>query len=133
MNRVVRLTAVFLFLASAAACEQKGGPVKVNKVEPAEGITGGGDQVIITGSGFQPGKTQVEVRFGRRRSEQVVISSSSKIAVVTPPGDKGAVDVTLAFDDGAFYKIEGGFKYLDPQTGQNVREAYFSGKAGEKK
>jgi hypothetical protein len=132
MNRVVRLTMVMTVLGFLGACDQKG-PLRVDRVEPAEGIAGGGDQVTITGNGFTPGKTQVEVRFGRRKAEQVVISANNKIAVVTPPGDKGPVDVVLSFDDGAYFKIPSGFKYVAPQASEDMRKAFFSGKAGEKK
>jgi hypothetical protein len=124
MNRIV-LTSAVLFLGFLGACDQKG-PLRVDRVEPAEGISGGGDQVNIIGSGFQPGKTQVEVRFGRRKSENVVISSSTKITVVTPGGDKGPVDVTLSFDGGEHFKIPNGYKYLVPQAPADVRKAFFS-------
>ncbi len=134
MNRVVRMVGVVALVGLCggmlAACEQKGGPLKVDRVEPEQGSTGGGEQVTITGSGFEPGKTQVEVRFGRRKSEQVTIASSSKISVVTPPGDRGPVDVTLMFDNGAPFKIAGGFKYIPPAAGSDVRKAFFSGQAG---
>src|SRR3954470_13768128 len=110
MNRIVRLTAAVVVLGFMGACDQKG-PLRVDRVEPAEGISGGGDQVNIVGSGFQPGKTQVEVRFGRHKSENVVISSASKITVVAPPGDKGPVDVTLDFDTGPRFTIPGGYRY----------------------
>jgi hypothetical protein len=131
MNRIFQLTSAVMFLGFVGACDQKGA-LRVDRVEPAEGINGGGDQVVILGSGFQPGKTQVEVRFGRRKAENVVISSNSKIAVVTPAGDKGPVDVTLSFDDGNSFKIPNGFKYTVPQAPSDVRKAFFS-KTGEKK
>jgi len=127
MNRIVQLTTAISFLGFMAACDQKG-PLKVDRVEPPEGILGGGDQVNILGSGFQPGKTQVEVRFGRRKADSVVIASSSKITVVTPAGDKGPVDVTLSFDDGAQFKIPSGFKYMAPQQSDDMRKAFFSKK-----
>jgi hypothetical protein len=131
MNRIVQLTTAVLFLGFMGACDQKG-PLRVDRVEPAEGISGGGDQVNITGSGFQPGKTQVEVRFGRRKSENVVISSTSKITVVTPAGEKGPVDVVLSFDDGSQFKIPAGFRYVTPQASDDMRKAFFS-KTGDKK
>jgi hypothetical protein len=132
MNRSTRLTALVLFVGLAGACE-KGGPMRVDHVEPAEGITVGGDQVVITGAGFESGKTQVDVRFGRRRAEHVAIIAADKISVVTPAGDKGPVDVTLSFDNGKEFKIPGGFKFVDAQANDDVRRAYLSGKAGEKK
>ena len=125
----------FLLLAAtlaSAGCQGKGGPLKVDRVEPDQGITAGGDLVTIYGSGFEPGKTGVEVRFGRARAEQVGIAAGNKITVVTPAGDKGPVDVTLMFDNGAQFKIPSGFKFIVPST-QDVRRAYFTGKPGEKK
>lgn len=133
MNRIVSLSAGFLLLGWLGACDQKG-PLRVDHVDPPEGVSGGGDQVSIVGGGFQPGKTQVEVRFGRRKAENVVIASTSRIAVVTPAGDKGPVDVTLSFDDGSYFKIPAGYRYVMPQATADTRKAYFSKQqAGEKK
>ncbi len=136
MNRVFSLTAsvfVFAVALASAGCDQKGGPLKVDKVEPDQGITGGGDQVTILGSGFIPGKTQVEVYFGRRKCESVTIASAGKIAVVTPPGDKGPVDITLNFDNGGSFKIANGFRFLASSVGEDTRKAFFSGKPAEAK
>jgi hypothetical protein len=119
--------------ALVSACQQKGGPVRVDRVEPAQGIVSGGDQVEVHGSGFEPGKTQVEVRFGRVRADQVSIASNSKITVVTPPGSRGPVDVTLMFDDGAQFKIAEGFRYVPPSETGDVRKAFFSDKPGAAK
>jgi hypothetical protein len=130
MNRIVSLSVAVLSLGILASCQQKGGPLSVDKVEPPQGITGGGDHVVIHGAGFEPGKTQVDVRFGRYKADQVSISAADKITVVTPPGDKGPVDVTLMFDNGAQFKIPAGFKYVPPTQGDDVRKAFFSGKPG---
>lgn len=133
MNRIVRLGTLLLVVGFLGACDQKG-PLRVDRMDPAEGITGGGDSVNIIGSGFQPGKTQAEVRFNRRKAEQVVISSTNKISVITPAGDKGPVDVSVAFDNGATFKIPGGFRYVAPQATDDVRKAFFSKQqAGQKK
>ncbi len=130
--RAVRsLAGVLLFGAAVvggAGCEQKGGPLKVERVEPAEGTTGGGDQVTIVGSGFEPGKTQAEVRFGRRKSENVVIASPNKIIAVTPSNEKGPVEVSVMFDNGKAFTIPSGFKFVPPAAGTDVRKAFFSGK-----
>jgi|SRR4051794_9952840 hypothetical protein len=131
MNRIVGLSTAVLFLGFLGACDQKG-PLRVDRVEPAEGIAAGGDAVSIIGSGFQPGKTQVEVRFGRHRAEGVIIASSSKITVVAPSGDKGPVDVTLDFDNGARFTVPSGYHYLVPQATGDVRKAFFS-KSSDKK
>ena len=131
----VRLSVLGLALACAtsAACQRKGGPLSVSKVVPDQGIVSGGDLVVIEGSGFEPGKTQVDVRFGRARADQVSIASPGKISVVTPAGDRGPVDVTLMFDDGTQFKIPGGFKYLAGTGGSDVRKAFFSDKPGAAK
>ena len=53
--------------------------------------------------------------------------------MITPPGDNGPVDVTVMFDDGAQFKIPGGFRYLAGTGGSDVRKAFFSDKPGEGK
>jgi hypothetical protein len=114
-------------LVITAACQQSGGPAKIDKIEPPQGTTAGGEEITILGDGFQPGKTQAEVRFGRKKSEVVTIASTTKIKVVTPVGDKGPVDVTVAFDDGRAFKLSNGFRYVEPAENQNARNAFFQG------
>ena len=131
MKRVYLLVTALFVLGSLASCDEKG-KIRVDRVEPVEGISAGGDHVNIVGSGFQPGKTQARIMFGKHLCDQVVISSTSKISVVTPNGDKGPVDVTIDFDDGTRYKIPNGFRYVDPKQTGDMRQAYF-GKQAEKK
>ena len=133
MTRFLSLLGLTLLCATSAACQQKGGPLRVDRVEPAQGIVTGGDQVVIRGSGFEPGKTQAEVRFGRQRADQVSISSGDKITLITPSGDRGPVDVTVMFDDGTQFKIAEGFRYLPGTGGSDVRKAFFSDKPGAAK
>jgi hypothetical protein len=132
MNCVYRLVTTLLVLALMSSCNEKG-KISVDKVEPAEGITAGGDHVTIIGSGFEPGKTQVRVSFGRHVCDQVVIQSTGKISVVTPNGDKGPVDVTLDFDNGSRFKIPTGFRYVEPKQTGDVRQAFFGKQAKENK
>jgi hypothetical protein len=127
MKRVLGITVSIACWALIAACTQKGGPVKVDSVEPPQGTTAGGDEISIVGGGFQPGKTQAEVKFGRRKAESVTIASAGKIRVVTPPNDKGPVDVQVMFDDGATFKIANGFRYVEPSAGESARRAFFGG------
>src|SRR5579863_6516052 len=103
MKRALVL-AGFLGLFAFSACQQSGGPLKVENVEPPQGTTAGGEEITINGGGFQPGKTQAEVKFGRKKSETVTIASTGKIRVVTPANEKGPVDVTVMFDDGSTFK-----------------------------
>jgi hypothetical protein len=111
----------------AAACQPGGGALKVEKIEPGQGTIAGGEEVTIRGDGFQPGKTQAEIRFGRKKADNVIIAATNKIKVVTPAGDKGPVDVTVAFDDGRSFKIPDGFRYLEPADNDSTRKAFFSG------
>jgi len=131
MKPVYRLVMTLFVLGLLTSCDEKG-KIRVDRVEPAQGIAAGGDRVVILGSGFVPGKTQVRVMFGTHLCEQVVIQSSDKIAVVTPNGDKGPVDVTLDFDNGSRYKIPNGFRYLEAKQTGDLRQAFF-GKPAEKK
>jgi hypothetical protein len=117
-----------LWLA-VAACTQNGGPIKVDSLEPNQGTTAGGDEIAILGGGFQSGKTQAEVKFGRKKAESVQIASPGKIKVMTPANEKGPVDVTVMFDDGSMFKIPNGFRYVEPAEGGNARRAFFSGGA----
>jgi hypothetical protein len=127
MKRVLGITIAIAACAFITACTNKGGPVKVESVEPSQGTTAGGDEISIVGGGFQPGKTQAEVKFGRRKADSVTIASTTKIRVVTPPNDKGPVDVQVMFDDGATFKIANGFRYVEPSAGESARRAFFGG------
>jgi hypothetical protein len=131
MKRVFRLVSSLFVLGLLASCNE-GGKISVDRVEPLEGITAGGDHINIIGSGFQPGKTQARVMFGKHICDQVVIASTNKIAVVTPNGDKGPVDVTVDFDNGSRYKIPNGFRYVEPKQTGDMRQAFFGKKPDQK-
>jgi hypothetical protein len=127
MKRIFHVAVAISLVGLWGACERKGGPLRIDNVDPDRGSVAGGEQVTIHGGGFEPGKTQVEVRFGRRKSEYVAIASATKITAVTPPGDRGPVDVTLMFDNGTPFKIAGGFTYVAPAGTDDVRKAFFGG------
>jgi len=131
MKRVYRLVMTLFVFGFLTSCTEKG-KMHVDRVEPAEGITAGGDKIHIIGGGFQPGKTQARIMFGKHACDQVVIASTNKIAVVTPAGDKGPVDVTLDFDNGTRFKIPSGFRYMEPKQTGDVRQAFFGKKPGQK-
>ncbi len=131
MRHVYRLMTTLFVVGLLASCEDSG-KIRIDKVEPAEGISAGGDHVTIVGAGFQPGKTQARIMFGKHICDQVVISSTNKISVVTPNGDKGPVDVTIDFDNGSRYKIPNGFRYVEPKQTGDMRQAFF-GQPGQQK
>jgi hypothetical protein len=124
MKRVLRPCLAVVVLIFLATCDED--RLRVDRVEPAEGITAGGDSVNIVVAGLQPGRTGVRVAFGGHVAEQVVISSKDKINLITPSGDKGPVDVVLDFDDGQRFKIPAGFRYVDPKETQDLRKMFFN-------
>ena len=127
MNRVFGLALSLAAFVTIGSCTQSGGALKVDSVEPPQGTTAGGEEISINGGGFQPGKTQAEVKFGHKKSETVTIASTNKIRVVTPPNEKGPVDVSVMFDDGSTFKILNAFRYVEPASGDNTRQAFFGG------
>jgi len=114
-TRRVTMRAVKVLFAAAmmfgmVACSNE---LKVSSVEPPQGTFGGGEDVVIHGNGFQPGRGGVTVKFGNRAATSVVVASTDKINVMTPGGDPNtSVDVTVVFDDGKAFKLANGFHYM---------------------
>ena len=127
MTRVMgRILCIGAF-ALAAGCQQGGGALSIDKLEPPQGTIAGGEEITIRGDGFQPGKTQAEVRFGHKKADVVTIASTTKIKAVTPPGEKGPVDITVSFDDARTFKIPNGFRYVEPSDNDATRKAFLGG------
>jgi hypothetical protein len=100
---------LFVFaVVSASACSPSSDRVGVDSVEPAQGSAAGGEQVTVTGSGFEEGVT---VTFGDRVA-QVVSVDGSQIIVVTPTATAGLWDVTVENPSGESDTLEEGFEYL---------------------
>ena len=127
---------VKMFLAAAAvlslaACNND---LKVSEIEPASGIAGGGEEVVIRGGGFQPGRGGVTVKFGSHDATPVVVASSDKIQVTTPPGDKNTtVDVIVTFDDGKAFKVPSGFRYIESGLDRKTMNNALNQRAGTPK
>jgi hypothetical protein len=101
---------VAAMIFGVAACSNE---LKVSSVEPAQGTFGGGEDIVIHGNGFQPGRSGVTVKFGNRPGTSVAVASSDKITVMTPGGDPNTtVDVTVVFDDGKAFKLANAFHYM---------------------
>lgn len=97
-------------LVGLAGCSNE---LKVSSVEPAQGTFAGGEEVVIHGNGFQPGRGGVTVKFGIKEATAVVTAATDKISVTTPGGDPNTtVDVTVIFDDGKAFKVANGFHYM---------------------
>jgi hypothetical protein len=107
----MRVAMGFLAAMALSACSNE---LKVSEVDPNNGTFTGGEEVVIKGNGFQPGRGGVTVKFGKKDAVAVAVESSDKIKVQTPAGDKNTkVDISVIFDDGKSFMIKNGFTYLD--------------------
>lgn len=128
--RPVKMLCAALAILGLSACSND---LKVTGVEPPNGSTGGGEDVIIEGNGFQPGRGGVTVKFGHRDATAVVVASADKIKVTTPAGDPNTtVDVTVIFDDGKAFKLNHAFKYIAHGMDRQMMDKAFNQVGGKK-
>ena len=86
-------------------------PLSIYAVEPSKGRTIGGDQVVVTGSGFEDGLT---IFFGHQKATDVyVMASGKKATALTPAGFPGPVDVEVINVAGGKVVLENGFLYFN--------------------
>jgi hypothetical protein len=127
MQRAWILSAVLL--AWLPACSNE---LKVSEVDPPAGAYTGGEEVVIRGNGFQPGRGGVQVKFGRRDATAVAVASSDQIKVMTPAGDKSTiVDVSVVFDDGKAFLLKNGFRYVDTTQQRATMDKAFNAMGGK--
>lgn len=129
----MRRVAMALVALGFVACSNE---LKVSEAEPSTGTYNGGEEVVIKGNGFQPGRGGVTVRFGRREAQSVAVESTDKIKVQTPAGDKNTtVDISVVFDDGKAFMLKNGFHYIDNNQRATMDKAFnaFGDKKDEKK
>jgi hypothetical protein len=132
MRRFLSAASVFALLGLAACSNE----LKVSEVDPATGTYNGGEEVVIKGNGFQPGRGGVVVKFGRKDAQAVVVESDSKIKVQTPAGDKNTTtDISVVFDDGKAFLLKNAFHYIDNNQRATMDKAFnaFGDKKDEKK
>ncbi len=72
-----------------------GGPT-VKGVSPSSGSVGGGTEVTVTGSGFEPGASGTTFVFGKGAATSVECSSSTTCTMVSPPAYKGKTGTVQA-------------------------------------
>jgi hypothetical protein len=121
-GRAVRKSSIIMTMTlvccMALACGQEFG---IKEVSPAVGALGGGEQVVIVGTGFNP-EMGVAVFFGNRQADTVVVSSRDKLIVMTPASQKAeTVDIRIALDDGSEYLIKQGFRYVE-KASMDIRD-----------
>lgn len=132
-RRALLLTILSTLVACTAliGCDDEGGEVEILSMEPQTGTLQGENPVKIGGRNF---RTDIgyTVYFGNQRARQVTILDQETLLVITPPRDEaGDVDVTIRADDGAAFRIAGGFHYED--RGGNVVEHLGAGPTKSKK
>ena len=123
LGRMTLLLAAGLLLAGGACTPSK---LTVSGVEPATGVVAGGENVVVKGAGFSPGKTALTVKFGKNDASNVTILAEDKIQVTTPAGTKGPADVVVTFDDGRTFRLAEAFLYRAPDQSQ-TRDVFLSG------
>ncbi len=129
--RAIRTLCAGILIAGLAACSNE---LKVSEIDPPNGTFSGGEEVIIKGNGFQPGRGGVTVKFGKREAQAVVVESGDKIKVTTPGGDKNTtVDVSVVFDDGKAFQIKNGFHFIDTSQQRATMDKAFNAFGGDKK
>jgi hypothetical protein len=87
-------------------------PLEVFGLNPAGGLTYGGETITIDGQGFQPG---MQVSFAEVPSTDVMYYSPNMITCTLPEYDQpGVVDVHVWSADGQKFTLYGGFTYFSP-------------------
>ncbi len=90
-------------------------PLRIDEIEPIEGLATGGTAVTLRGSGFEPGAF---VLFVGLRATDVQVRSAGEIAAVTPPSPIGPTlaDVTVVNQSGETDTLPEAFTYLPGVT-----------------
>jgi hypothetical protein len=102
-------------------CEKQSNEMAFERLDPNFGGLQGGKSVRIVGRNIRL-DIGYSVLFGQRISPQVSIDDEEALLAVTPRAtDSGRVDVVVRTDDGAVFRINDGFEYVN-QAG-NLLEA----------
>lgn len=90
---------------------------RVDQVTPNFGPAQGGNEVLLTGSGFQP---DVKVYFGWEEA-RVLEVTPNQVRVIAPANAPGLYDVTVVnvYDTGIFIK-EDAYEYRQPLTSPRI-------------
>jgi len=83
----------------------------VSAVQPDQGPTLGGADLVITGDYFQEGAL---VLVGDRLATSIMWISPTRMEAITPPGDVGAADIVVVNPDGKVGILPRAYTYLAP-------------------
>ncbi|MFM2152577.1 MAG: hypothetical protein RL199_1012 [Pseudomonadota bacterium] len=95
--------------------------VKVTRVSPTVGTTGGGEAVTVTGTGFVPGVTLLV--DGQAATEVAVSPDGTQLTARTPPGAPGSADVAV-IGLSSVSTLKRGYQYVVPLRLEGVRPAW---------
>jgi hypothetical protein len=84
--------------------------LRVDSIDPAKGMTLGGETVTIYGEGFQPGTA---VMFDGSAGLFTFVLGPDRINVTTPPHPPGLANVTIILPDERIVVLENGFLYYN--------------------
>ncbi len=113
MRKFIIFVLMILGVCLATGCEEK---FEIIDVSPSFGVLGGGEPVVIHGTGFNQ-NLGISVFFGNTKSENVVVVASNKLTVMTPSvGEPTVVDIRIATDDGKEFVIKRAFRYNETST-----------------
>ncbi|MCX7959850.1 MAG: IPT/TIG domain-containing protein, partial [Deltaproteobacteria bacterium] len=82
----------------------------ISFVEPDRGPVSGGTKVSVRGNNFRQG---AKVYFGAKIADNIQFLSQKELGAVTPPGNKGIVDVKVVNPDNKEAIFKNGFTYED--------------------
>ena len=126
--RFLSAAALSATLAFVAGCDKQ---TRFTSVEPAAGTFAGGEEIEVLGANIPRGG--IQVRFGNREAQPVVVESDRKLKVLTPAGDKGTtVDVFITFDDGRAFVMKNAFKYVDQTQQRQTMDKFFEKTSSKK-
>ncbi|MHC5021012.1 MAG: IPT/TIG domain-containing protein, partial [Planctomycetota bacterium] len=86
-------------------------PLTLTGIDPTHGPVGGGNQVLISGTGFLSG---ANVRFEGTLGTNAQILSPTTIIVTVPAGVVGPADVEVTLADGRQATLTNGYQYGTP-------------------
>jgi len=110
---VTGLAVLLLGLGAVCGCEGSSGPMTITGLNPQVGHMAGEQPIRILGRNFRQ-DIGYTVYFGSRKAGTVTILDPNTLLVTTPSQTAaGPVDVTIRADDGAAFRLPGGFRFED--------------------
>lgn len=85
--------------------------MSIGRIEPAQGLTSGGQIIVVRGIGLQPNAT---VTIGGQSASTVFVNSTT-LRVTTPALPLGPASIRVTNDDGSIYDLAAAYSAVDTQ------------------